>query len=425
MDEKSFNIAVVGAGVAGIVASYILQRKHRVTLFEKNDYLGGHTNTIPIPAGPDEGAPVDTGFIVLNEKTYPLLHRFLKQLNVPVRNSDMSFGFHCERTGLQYAGRGLKGLFAQRSNLLNPSFLKLVYELFRFGKIAKTDLTRHVGILKQLNLGEYVMINRFSPYFVDNYLLPMGAAIWSAPSSQMLLFPAETFVRFFNNHGLLTIKDIPTWQTVVGGSFSYVKEFVKMFRGQIRFNSKIQQIQRENDAVIIQSADGTNHQFDKVVLACHADESLGLLSKPTEDESRLLGTWKYNINHTILHTDDAVMPPNPNAWASWNYTRESTETQEDRLSVTYHMNRLQGLNTKRQYYVTLNRAQKIRDSEIIREFYYTHPVYSFDAVKNQHELPSLNGQRNTYFCGSYFGYGFHEDAVRSGVEVARHFGLEL
>ncbi len=419
---KPFQIAVVGAGAAGIVAAYILQRRHSVTIFEKNDYIGGHTNTITLNHRQDGGLPIDTGFIVLNDRTYPTLHSFLSQLNVPVRTSDMSFGFHCHTTNLQYAGTGINGLFAQRKNLLRPRYYKFLSSIFRCGRTVKQDLT--TGSTHDNTLGEYFSMRNFPDDVVNHYYIPMGAAIWSTPAQDMLQFPAQTFFRFFDNHGLLT-QDIPKWQTVVGGSHSYVKAFLKNFNGTIHKNTPIQTIHRNQDGIRIDDCNGKQHHFNKVVIATHADEALKLLAEPSVDEKRLLGAWRYTTNHTILHTDPTVMPTNKRAWASWNYCRENNSNGSNHFSVTYHMNRLQGLNTREQYFVTLNRKQSIHEKHKIREFHYKHPMFDFDSSRTQEDLPSLNGNQNSYFCGSYFSYGFHEDAVKSGVAVAKAFGLDL
>jgi len=414
-------IAVIGGGVAGLSAAFLLQEKFKVTLFERNDYVGGHTHTIVIPSGPDEGIPLDTGFIVLNDRTYPTFHRFLRRLGVSVRASDMSFGFHDERTGLQYSGSGLNGLFAQRVNLFKPSFHRMLWEIRRFGKEGEEDLKKGATAP---TLGKYLESKRFSREMIDQYLLPMGSAIWSTPPGEIWDFPTETFLGFFKNHGLLNLSDRPQWQTVVGGSHSYVRAFLKDFRGEVRKSSGVTSVRREGEGVVL-SQGNLVERFDKVVIATHADEALELLEDPSQDERRLLGSWRYQDNHTVLHSDVSVLPPNRRAWASWNYVVERDAPPGGKTSLSYHMNRLQGLKAQKQYCVTLNRSVPPREGETIREFFYHHPTYSLASVKSQGELPRLNGVRNTYFCGSYFGYGFHEDAVKAGVAVGRALGVEL
>ena len=422
LSDRRLKIAVVGGGVAGVTASHILQRKHDVTIFEKNDYIGGHTNTILIQEGTDAGSAIDTGFIVLNDQTYPTFHRLLKQLKAPVRNSDMSFGFYCEKTGLQYCGNNFNTLFAQRKNLFSLSHWKMLSEIVRFGNVARNQL--EAGIAIHLTLGDFVQQNHFSPVFIENYLLPMGAAIWSTPCKEMLRFPAQAFLDFFNNHGLLALKP-PQWQTVVGGSYAYIKQFLKKFNGRVCLNHQTKKIVRHKTGTTVVFENADPQKFDYVVLASHADESFSLLDQPTVDENRLLRPWKYVKNTAVLHTDEQVMPPNHRAWASWNYKREDVEGEGNVLSMTYHMNRLQGLKTNNQYFVTLNSQKPIKPESVIKTIQYTHPLYDFDSIKTQQDLHQLNGSQNTYFCGSYFGYGFHEDAVKSGVQVARLFGLEL
>ncbi len=423
MNEKSLKIAVVGSGVAGLTAAYILQRQHEVTFFEKNGYVGGHTHTIVIDNGPDKGTPVDTGFIVLNDRTYPTFKNFLNQLNVPVRNSDMSFSYYDEKTGLQYAGTNINGLFAKRSNIWRPSFYQMLWDITRFNREVLRDLK--MDKLNDTTLGMYLADGNYSKEFIQDYVIPIGAAIWSTSLMEMMDFPAATLGRFFHNQGLFHFKNRPQWQTVEGGSHSYVKAFLKIFKGKILLNSPVEQIKRKPDRVMIQTRDNQEHFFDKVILASHADESLGFLADPSEEEQRLLSPWKYQKNNTVLHTDTDVMPPLKRAWASWNYIREKETTKIQPVSVTYHMNRLQGLTTRTDYFVTLNRMRPIPEKYILKEFFYMHPTYTQDAIATQKELPKLNGVNNTYFCGSYFGYGLHEDAVKSGVAVAQCFGLDL
>ena len=416
-------IAVVGSGVAGLVAAWMLDRVHDVTLFEAEDYPGGHTHTITIERGPDAGTPVDTGFIVMNLRNYPVLTRLLERLEVRLQPSTMTFGFHCERTGFQYAGTGLPGLFAQPGNLVRPSFHRLLGDIVRFGRRAKRDLT--AGTTAGLTLGDYVAGLGLSARFRRDYLEPMGAAIWSAPPGAIAGFPAESFLRFFENHGLLTLTDLPQWQTVAGGSHTYVKRMLAGFRGRVRLRAPVRQVCRTDDAVEVTAGDAGVERFDQVVIATHADQALRLLADPSPDEQRLLGPWQYSRNHTLLHTDVRVLPPSRAAWASWNYTREAVPGADDVVSVTYDMNRLQRLRTRERYCVTLNRRGPVDPARVIAEMTYTHPLYGSASLATQAKLPALNGRRRTWFCGGYFGYGFHEDAARSGLHVARGFGLDL
>ncbi len=421
--SSNARIAVIGAGVAGLTAAHILQRRHRVTLFEKNDYAGGHTHTIVLTDGPDQGTPVDTGFIVMNHRNYPLLTRLLDQLGVPLRDSEMSFGYWDAGSNLQYSGGGLNGLFAQRRNLVRPTFLRMVRDIFRFFREAERDLA--AGALRAVTLGQYLARGRYSEPFIRHHLIPMAAAIWSTPDLHMMEFPAESFVQFFHNHGLLTVNQRPQWRTVVGGSHSYVRKILAGFSGVTRLADPITAVRRLPDSVALETATGPAGEFDHVVIAAHADEALALLTDPSDNERRLLGAWSYQPNDTILHSDASVMPPLRRIWSSWNYTREAGRAPDSPASVTYDMNRLQGLRTQRPLLVTLNRQTPLEPSTIIRRMLYHHPTYSARALEAQRELPALNGLRRTWFCGSYFGYGFHEDAVRSAVHLVRAFGLDL
>lgn len=415
------HIAVIGAGVAGITAAHLLQRVARVTLYEKNARLGGHTNTVVIEHGPDTGTPVDTGFIVLNDKTYPLLHQLLKQLTCPVRWSDMSFGYCSEKTGFFYAGTDLSGLFAQRRNLVRPSYYRFLNEIIQFGRRARRDLD--AGTVGNQSLGDYV--RGLSPDTVSCYIIPMAAAIWSATQRDILDFPAQTLLSFWRNHGLLSLTNRPRWQTVVGGSHAYVKSFARSFCGRIRLRADLATIRRHPDHVALVHRDGETETYDGVVLATHADEALALLENPTPDERRLLGAWRYQENRTLLHTDLSFMPSRRQAWASWNYLEHAGTNPDSPVPVTYHMNRLQGLRTVEEYFVTLNPDREPVRGSLIRDILYHHPVFSEAAVATQRELPSLQGQLRTWYCGSYFGYGFHEDAVRSAVQMAELHGADL
>ena len=413
-DTMTRKVAVIGGGVAGIVAAHLLQKTHQVSLFEQGDYLGGHTHTIAIPDGPDAGIPVDTGFIVFNEATYPYFIGFLEELKVRSRLAEMSFGFHCEQTGLVYAGNTLNGLFAQRANLFRPQFYRFLAEIYRFSEQALADLQ------KQEELGtlqEYIVRNRFMPFMVDNYLKPMAAAIWSAPTGQVTDFPARSFLSFFKNHGLLAFRNRPPWRTVIAGSNSYVKAFEAGFTGSVHLNSAIRKIFREGEGIRLEFSDGHHERFDEVVIATHADQALGLLGDPTPQETRLLGPWQYERNDTVLHTDIAVLPPVSRAWSCWNFKRDGRAEANQPAYVTYSMNILQGLKTRRHYLVTLNRPGEYNENQVIARMVYHHPIYTSSSMATQPLLPSLNGVNGTFFCGSYFGYGFHEDAVRSSYQA--------
>ncbi len=420
--NRNLRVAVVGGGVAGITAAYLLQNSHQVSLFEKNGYVGGHTRTVVIPDGPDAGMPVDTGFIVLNDRTYPVLNRFLRRLGVAIRKSDMSFSYYCERSGFQYASRNLDSLFAQRPRLADPLHWCLLLEILVFNRLVLRQLRR--GELDGLTLGQFLRRFRFSTRLRERYLFPMVAAIWSAPELETDRFPMPTFARFFDNHGLLTLRDHPQWYTVAGGSHTYVRAFLDQFPGEVHKGAAVAAIRREADGVVLQESDGRTRKFDRVVIAAHADEALELLSDPSQEERRLLGAWRYSANRTYLHTDTRWMPVNPRAWASWNFIRPARAAAGAPVTLTYHMNRLQGLRTRRPYLVTLNPPEPIEKDRIIARMTYTHPVFTFDSIDTQKDLPRLNGVRHTYFCGSYFRYGFHEDAARSGAQAAAAVGTD-
>jgi uncharacterized protein len=423
MTREKLNIAVIGSGAAGLTAAWLLRQKHAVTLFEKSDRVGGHTNTVVIESGPDAGTPVDTGFIVFNDRNYPTLTRLFARLGCGARFSDMSFGFFSERTGLSYCASNLNGLFAQRTNLLRPSYWRMWAEVFRFWRVARESLA--ADPLGGKTMGQFLAEHRIGRAAVEQFILPMGAAIWSAPHAGMLEFPAESMLRFWANHGLLSANDHPRWQTVIGGSHSYVKLMRKDLRDAIVTCAQIEGVRRDERGAVVRMNDGREVSFDRVVIAVHADQALRLLADPSADEQRLLGAWTYSGNHTVLHTDTSFMPANRRAWASWNYVEEKAAAADRPVPVTYWMNRLQGLRASRDYLVTLNPSRPIAEGCVLREFTYEHPQFTAAAVASQRELPDLNGRRSTFFCGSYFGHGFHEDAVKSGANVAQAFGVEL
>lgn len=422
-DPGRLKIAVAGGGVAGIVAAYLLQRKHDVTLYEKNSYVGGHTNTVTIPAGPDRGTPVDTGFIVLNDRTYPLFNRFMSRLGVTICKTDMGFSYTDEKTGLQYASMGFDSIFAQRENLLKPSFWSLLRGILKFNHVTRERLRE--GTLSGMALGDHLHRERIDRKVAREFVLPMAGAIWSAPDGRITEFPAETFARFYENHGLLSLTDQPQWYYIHGGSQAYVRSFLNNFSGIVLTENEISGIRRTASRVALKRSGGTEEWFDRVIIAAHADEALKMLSDPTPDETRLLSVWTYSHNETLLHSDLAFMPPNRRAWASWNYIRQAAARDDDPVTLTYDMTHLQRLSTQQRYCVTLNPGKPVSEGCLIRKIHYTHPVYNFTSLSTQKELARLNGSNNTYFCGSYFGYGFHEDAVRSAVDVGHLFGIDL
>jgi predicted NAD/FAD-binding protein len=410
-------IAVVGAGVAGLTAAHLLSAANDVTLIEAANDAGGHTNTVTIPSGPDEGLAVDTGFIVMNERNYPRFTALLAELGVATQASDMTFGYHDERTGLQYAGTGLSGLFARRRQLFDPAHLGMLADIARFNALTREALRE--GELERRTLAEWVATLGLGARLTEAYLYPMAAAIWSAPLAGVGDFPAQSFARFFENHGLLTLHDAPQWRTVTGGSQTYVRALLARFRGEVRLSTPVASMQRRPDGVAIATRKGDILHFDHAVIAAHADQALGLLADPTPEETRLLGAWRYAINRTVLHSDISVLPQRRAAWASWNYAREAGAGDTAPVSVTYDMNRLQRLHAHEQWCVTLNRSAPIDEKRVVATFDYAHPQFDFPALATQAELPRLQGVRRTWYCGSYFGYGFHEDAVRSAHDAVR------
>jgi predicted NAD/FAD-binding protein len=421
--REGLSIAVVGAGAAGLTAAWLLQRRHRVTLFERESAPGGHVRTITVPDGLDAGTPVDTGFIVFNDDNYPLFNRLLDQLGVAARYSDMSFSYFAEDSGLQYAGTGLNGLFAQRSNLLRPEFWKLLRGIRRFCHEAQERLA--TGSLNGDSLGRFLHGAGLHGMVADDYVLPLAAAIWSASRDDIRAFPAASLLRFFDNHGLLRLRDRPRWKTIVGGSRTYVDRLIGGFAGEVETGNEVRGIRRNDGGAEVRRADGSTRHFDRVVLAVHADQALRLLEDPRPEEGEALGTWHYNPSVAALHTDEALMPPLRRAWASWNYRRRHTSTEDAPVSVTYHMNRLQGLRSRAQFFVSLNAESAIDDDRLIARIPYSHPCFSKAAVASQPQIASMSGTGATYYCGSYLGYGFHEDAVRSGAAVAAKFGIDL
>ena len=413
------NIAIVGTGISGLVSAYLLNRTHNVTIFEANDYIGGHTCTVDVPT-PRGAVAVDTGFIVFNENTYPNFIKLIDQLGVAWQPSDMSFSVQCEKTGLVFSPSTFNSLFAQRANLLRPRFYRMLLDALRFRR-------ESAGLIGQTEdgttLAAYLQENGYSPGFVDNLIVPMGAAIWSADPERFMDFPVHYLAAFFHNHGFLNIKDQPRWCTIRGGSRQYVGPLVRSFHGRIRLNSPVAQIQRRSDGVTIALGDTSRHAFDQVVIAAHADQALRMLADPSDREAQILGAIGYQENLTVLHTDTRLMPSKHAAWASWNY--RIPRQAMGRVALTYHMNRLQALTCPEQFCVTLNMPDAIDTRKKISTLVYHHPVYDPKGLAARRRRPEINGVNRTWFCGAYWGYGFHEDGVNSALAVADHFGLAL
>jgi len=415
-------IAIIGTGIAGNYAAYRLAPDHDITVFEADNRIGGHTNTVEVDDG-GRALAVDTGFIVFNERTYPHFLALLDELGVASQDSDMSFSVSGGRSGLEYNGSSLNGLFAQRSNLFRPSFHRMLRDILRFNREAPALLGQpDFG----LTLGAYLDHNGYSRQFVDGYVLPMGSAIWSATAERMRAMPAVFFVRFFQNHGLLSVNDHPQWRVIQGGSARYVEKLVAGHRDRIRLNAAVQSITRHDDHVEIKSVGAPPERFDRVFLACHSDQALTLLADPTAQEREVLGAIGYQRNEAVLHTDTSLMPKRRRAWAAWNYNiPRDAERLDGKVTLTYNMNILQSLDARREYCVTLNNTGAIDPDQVLGVFDYEHPVFTGRAVAAQSRHREINGARRTYYCGAYWRYGFHEDGVVSAVDALRHFGEDI
>ena len=406
-------IAVIGSGISGLSSAYYLSKKYKVDLFEKDDHFGGHSYTYEIKER-DKIVPVDLGFIVFNEVTYPNLIRFFKHLNVPYEKSDMSFSVSIKNSNIEYSGSGLGGLFANKSNLFNLKFLNMIKEIISFYKIAPDLLNEEI---KEQTLGDYLKEKKFSKYFIEYHLIPMVAAIWSMPFDKAKEMPLKFFLNFFTNHGLFKLKNRPQWFTVTNRSSSYVKNITGKISGEIFKNYKVDKIIRSDDNIRIMI--GNDYiDYDQVVLASHADESLNMIEKPTAEEKNILGKFQYVENEAFLHTDENLMPIKKRAWSSWNSISNNEET-----CITYWLNKLQNLKSEKNYFLTLNPIFKINDSSVIKKVNFTHPYLNSENTKIQKDLHVIQGKKRTWFCGSYFGYGFHEDGLKSSIELTNNFKI--
>jgi predicted NAD/FAD-binding protein len=410
-------VAVIGAGISGMVAAYHLCREHEVTVFEAAPYAGGHTHTVEVES---HGATfaIDTGFIVHNEWTYPNFVALLKELEVPSSDTSMSFSVHCEASGLEYNGTSLNGLFAQRLNLLKPSFLRMVSDILSFNREAQALL--RAG--SNLNLGEFLYRQRYSPAFLKHYILPMGAAIWSCGEADILNFPAEFFLRFFANHGFLSVSDRPMWRVIDGGSQAYVKRLTAPYRHRLRLATPVASIERRAHQVHVRLKDGSVEHVDRLILACHSDEALRLLDDASAAERDILGAIPYQRNEVLLHTDRRLLPRSRRAWAAWNY--HLPRTPIGKATVTYNMNILQHLKSEEQFLVSLNVSERVDPTRVLGRFVYHHPVFNREALAAQNRRGEIDGVNRTHVCGAYWGYGFHEDGVASALTCLETFRRE-
>lgn len=412
-------VAIIGSGISGLTSAYLLNQEHDVTVFESAERIGGHTATIEVPEG-DSIRAIDTGFIVFNDWTYPNFIRLMDELGVHSKATEMSFSVSCQRTGLEYGGNNLNTLFAQRRNIFNVPFMGMLKDILRFNKEAIQDLES--GQLKEgVTLGEYLKAKGYGARFASHYLIPMGSAIWSSTLDEMMAFPLVFFVRFFKNHGLLSVNNRPEWRVIKGGSSAYLPSLTASFKDKIQLNAHIKSITRSESAVNILFVDGSEQIFDQVVFACHSDEALALLGDPTIDEKNVLTALPYRNNDVVLHTDTRLLPKKKLAWSSWNYHLGEDRTKPATLS--YNMNILQHFTSDTTYVVTLNQTDMIDDKKIIGRFQYSHPTFTLDGIKAQDRWQDINGVKNTWFCGAYWRNGFHEDGCWSGVRVANGLGV--
>jgi uncharacterized protein len=410
-------VAIIGTGIAGLGCAYFLHRKSDITLYEKNDYAGGHTNTILVPEG-ERSLPIDTGFMVFNQVTYPNLTRLFRETGVATKPAPMSFSVQHLPTGLEFCGSSLNHLFAQRKNLIRPRFWKMILQINRFNREALETLKS--GGVEEVTLGDYVRAKKYGDDFLNFYLVPMSSAVWSTPPELMLEFPAVTLLRFFHNHGFLGLHAQHPWFTVVNGAKSYVEKISVPFRAKLQLSRGAVRVWRQNEQVCVTDLSGQTQIFDAVICAGHADQSLAILADADLQESSLLSEFKYQANTALLHTDESVMPKSKRCWASWNYRVDGRAGQKFSPSTVYWMNSLQGVSDQQNYFVSINGENSVNPNSIIKRIHYEHPVFSLDAIRVQRYLNKLNERMtNVYFCGSYFRYGFHEDAFTSALDLCR------
>lgn len=428
MPRVGARVAIIGSGISGLSAAWLLSRRYDVTVFEQADWVGGHSHTVEVPRVGNDPLAVDTGFIVYNARNYPNLVSLFDHLDVATQPTDMSFAVSLDGGRLEYGSDMPRGLFAQPTNLLRPRFLMMLRDIARFYRtapqaLAAMESSARGSAMASLSLGDWLAQEGYGVPFARDHLLPMAAAIWSAPSRDMLAFPAVSLLRFFHNHGLLQATSRPQWRTVVGGSRAYVAKLTADFRDRIHTGRAVVAARRNDAGVSLRLADGSEAQFDQVVFACHADQTLALLGDADAEERRLLGAFSYQENRAVLHSDATLMPRRRAAWASWNYLAERDAEDAPKLSVSYWMNRLQNLPDSDPMFVTLNPAREPDPSSVHGAFVYHHPMFDARAMTAQRALASLQGRRASWFCGSYFGFGFHEDGLVSGLAVAAALGV--
>ncbi len=409
-------IAIIGSGVSGLTVAHMLNKQHDISVFESSDYVGGHVNTIHIEDA-QRNLEIDTGFIVFNDWTYPNFEKLIKNLDIKIQNSQMSFSAKCEATGFEWSGNGLKGLMFNRDNWNQLKSYQMFSDIIRFNKDAKLFIQeKNIDI----SLGQFLKNRKYSDAFIKYYILPMGAAIWSSEAPQINEFPAYSFLQFFNNHGLLNLKKRPQWKTIVGGSKQYVQQLIKPFEHKIFLNSPVQKIKRVAQRIEIFSLGRNPEYFDHVFFACHADQALGILVDPTEEERTVLSAIRFQVNTAILHTDNSIMPQRKDAWSAWNYLLPK-ENAKKSVAVTYYMNLLQNISAGQDYFVSLNIPERIKPESIIANVEYMHPVFDKAAIRAQKKHSSINGHQHTWYCGAYWRNGFHEDGVWSAIQSVEQF----
>ncbi|MHB1539047.1 MAG: NAD(P)/FAD-dependent oxidoreductase [Solirubrobacteraceae bacterium] len=417
-------IAIVGAGVSGLLAAHVLHREHDVTVYEANGYAGGHTHTVAVEDAAGAVHEVDTGFIVFNDRNYPNFQRLLAELGVGWQRSDMSFGVSDGRGEFEYSGASPNGLFANRRHLLTPRFHRMLAELVRFNREARALLASRIPGVHEPHrgpsLGDWLAELGFSEAFVQRLIVPQVSAVWSADPRQMWSFPAAFLCEFFDNHGMLRLRDRPRWMTVTGGSTRYVEALTRPWRDRLRLSTPVDSVRRAEGHVEVRARGRDPERYDEVVFATHSDEALRALADPSDREREVLGAIPYLRNEAVLHTDVAMLPRRRRAWASWNY--HLLEQPRQLPTVTYHMNRLQSLRSAEQFCLTLNRSDEIDPARVLGAFTYAHPVYTAEGMRAQRRWEEVSGQRRTHYCGAYWGWGFHEDGVASALRVAASVG---
>ena len=409
-------IAVVGSGVSGLSAAYYLSKKHSVDLFEKENQFGGHANTLNVIYGNKKEVAVDIGFMVFNQKTYPNLINFFSENKVEIEKSDMSFSVSVSESDIEYCGKGIQGIFSNKKNLFNPKFIKMFFEIISFYKnCEKIDIEK----INQKTLGQYLKEIKISDYFVNYHIIPMVSAIWSMPPYEASQMPLSFFLSFFRNHGLFKLKNRPQWFTVANRSKTYVDKIISQISGEHYKNYPINKISRNTDNLkIYYGSENEFFNYDKVVIATHADDALSLIENPTKEEKTILNNFKYKKNLAVIHSDNSFMPKNKKAWSSWNSSISNNDIGKN--SITYWLNLLQNLNIEKNIFLTLNPYYEISENQIYKKVYFTHPYYDYEALKSQKKLYSLQNKQNILFCGSYFGYGFHEDGIKSSIDMLRY-----